>query len=402
MRKQSESKDKETKEDLLRKFERIEFHQDTDIDRYVDVQMNEKIKEQLRDIDDQIEVIGKVCDNQYKKSYNMLKNILDKESEKIDAGIKNYISNLREQLVNFKTRLNFDYKGKYNEISKRLNNTVEKLKKNNEEKTKLENKFNVLNEDEQFYERQLDNLKDMNIYLKYKLKLLLKDYDALNNYNLGYNQNQEESKENNIEDNKDNEEPPAENRPQNNVVQQRPDNYFITGLNEYEERDDSPDNNINDNNYNQENGYNLNNQPNGKFSDEQIQKVYSRLNYIRGKLYNNIENENIEYSNLKQVFDKLYFKTNNIYMNILKNTHNEQKLNNSSTTGNNNNSSMTNNNQSTLPSIYQSTNSSKNASKRSYKPKEGYMTKKQNKDLIIKFLENDEIKKIIYKMLYDD
>ena len=396
MRKQSDTKDLETKEDLLRKFERIEFHQDTDIDRYVDVQMNEKIKEQLRDIDDQIEVIGKVCDNQYKKSYNMLKNILDKESEKIDTGIKNYISNLREQLVNFKTRLNFDYKGKYTEISKQLNNTVEKLKKNKEEKTNLENKFNVLNEDEQFYQRQLDNLKDMNIYLKYKLKLLLKDYDALNNYNLGY-QNQEDAKENN-EDNKDNEEPPDENRPQNNVVQQRPDNYFITGLNEYEERDDSP----NDNNINQENGNNLNNQPNGKFSDEQIQKVYSRLNYIRGKLYNNIENENIEYSNLKQVFDKLYFKTNNIYMNILKNTHNEQKLNNSSTTGNNNNSSITNNNQSTLPSIYQSTNSSRNVSKRSYKPKEGYMTKKQNKELIIKFLEKEEIKRIIYKMLYDD
>ena len=402
MRKQSDTKDLETKEDLLRKFERIEFHQDTDIDRYVDVQMNEKIKEQLRDIDDQIEVIGKVCDNQYKKSYNMLKNILDKESEKIDTGIKNYISNLRQQLVNFKTRLNFDYKGKYNEISKRLNSTVEKLKKNNEEKSKLENKFNELNEDEQFYERQLDNLKDMNIYLKYKLKLLLKDYDALNNYNLGYNQNQEEANENNIEDNKDNEESPNENGPQNNEEQHRPDNYFITGLNEYEERDDSPNNNINDNNYDQENGYNLNSQTNGKFSDEQIQKVYSRLNYIRGKLYNNIENENIEYSNLKQVFDKLYYKTNNIYMNILKNTHNEQKLNNSSTTGNNNNSSMTNNNQSTLPSIYQSTNSSRNASKRSYKPKEGYMTKKQNKDLIIKFLENDEIKKIIYKMLYDD
>ena len=394
MRKQSESRDKETKEDLLRKFERIEFHQDTDLDRYVDVQMNEKIKEQLRDIDDQIEVVGKVCDNQYKKSYNMLKNILDKESEKIDASIKNYISNLREQLVNFKTRLNFDYKGKYSEISKQLNSTVEKLKKNNEERNKLKDKFNVLNEDEQFYQRQLDNLKDMNIYLKYKLKLLLKDYDALNNYNLGYNQNQEEA-----EDKKENEEPPGENKPQNNVVQHRPDNYFITGLNEYEERDDSPSN---DNNYNQENGYNLDNQANGKFSNEQIQKVYSRLNYIRGKLYNNIENENIEYSNLKQVFDKLYYKTNNIYMNILKNTHNEQKLNNSSTTGNNNNSSMTNNNQSTLPSIYQSTNSSKNVSKRSYKPKEGYMNKKQNKDLIIKFLENDEIKKIIYKMLYDD
>ena len=30
------------------------------------------------------------------------------------------------------------------------------------------------------------------------------------------------------------------------------------------------------------------------------------------------------------------------------------------------------------------------------------MTKKKNKELIIKFLEKEEIKKIIYKMLYDD
>jgi hypothetical protein len=43
----------------------------------------------------------------------------------------------------------------------------------------------------------------------------------LNNYNLGYNQNQEEA-----EDKKENEEPPGENRPQNNVDQHRPDNLF--------------------------------------------------------------------------------------------------------------------------------------------------------------------------------
>ena len=161
-----------SKEDILKRFEQIEFHQDVEIDKYVDVQMNEKIKDQLKEIDDQIEELGKVCDNQYKKSYNMLKNILDKESSKIDTNIKGYISNLREQLVSFKTRLNYDYKGKYKEITKKLEATVQKLKKNNEEKKNLENKYNLLNEDEQFYERQLDNLKDMNIYLKYKLKLL--------------------------------------------------------------------------------------------------------------------------------------------------------------------------------------------------------------------------------------
>ena len=136
---------------------------------------------------------------------------------------------------------------------------------------------------------------------------------------------------------------------------------------------------------------------NKKFSEEQIEKVKKRFNYMAQKLFFDIENEKIEYSNLKEVFDKLYVKTNNMYMNILKNTHNEQKMNNSAT--NNSNSNI--NNQSTLPSIYQSTNASR-SSNRKNKPKEGFMSKKISKEIIINFLEKEEIKKIIYKMLYED
>ena len=414
MRKHESVQEELSKEDILKRFEQIEFHQDVEIDKYVDVQMNEKIKDQLKEIDDQIEELGKVCDNQYKKSYNMLKNILDKESSKIDTSIKGYISNLREQLVSFKTRLNYDYKGKYKEITKKLEATVQKLKKNNEEKKNLENKYNLLNEDEQFYEKQLDNLKDMNIYLKYKLKLLIKEYNRLNNYNLGYSQNQYEPNEisNNIDEININNENNVEERPKKKIVHQNNDNFLITGLKEYEqyeESDNTRSNNFNINS-NEENEYNeqINemqdnnmNYENKKFSDEQIERVKGRLNYMTQKLYFDVEKEKIEYSNLKEVFDKLYVKTNNIYMNILKNTHNEQKSNNSSTAAYNN-SSQTNNNQSTLPSIYQSTSSSKNLSKANKKPKEGYMTKKYNKELVIKFLEKEEIKKIIYKMLYDD
>ena len=405
MRKLEVIQEKENKEDILRKFEQIEFHQDVEIDKYVDVQMNEKIKDQLKEIDDQIEVLGKVCDNQYKKSYNMLKNILDNESSKIDKNIKGYISNLREQLIDFKTRLNYDYKGKYKEISKKLESTVQILKKNTIEKKNIENKYSILNEDEAFYQRQLDNIRDMNIYLKYKLKLLIKEYNRLNNFNLGNTQNQIESNESNNNNNID--ENNAEKKPKKKIIQNS-DNFLITGLHEYEgyEESDNSKTNINNN----EDEYNYNNQikennninfENKKFSEEQIEKVNQRFNYITQKLCFDIENEKIEYSNLKEVFDKLYVKTNNIYINVLKNTHNEQKNNNSSTAGNNN-SSQTNNNQSTLPSIYQSTSSSKNLSRPNKKPKEGYMTKKKNKELIIKFLEKEEIKKIIYKMLYDD
>ena len=403
-----------TKEDILRRFEQIEFHQDVDIDKYVDVQMNEKIKDQLKEIDNQIEELGQVCDKQYKKSYNMLKNILDKESSKIDSNIKNYISNLREQLVDFKTRLNYDYKGKYKDISRKLDNTVKKLKKNTNEKNNLENKYNILNEDEEFYERQLDNIKDMNIYLKYKLKLLIKEYNRLNNINLGYTQNKYElngNSNNNLDNYNIDNENISQKKPRKKIIQQNNDNFLITGLHEYEGYEESDNSNPNINNYEDENEYdnqineiqnNNINSPNKKFSEEQIEKVNQRFNYISQKLLFDIENEKIEYSNLKDVFDKLYVKTNNIYMNILKNTYFEQNINNSSTTGNNNSSQTNNNNQSTLPSIYQSTSSSKNLSKANKKPKEGYMSKKRNKELVIKFLEKEEIKRIIYNMLYDD
>ena len=254
----------------------------------------------------------------------------------------------------------------------------------------------------------------MNIYLKYKLKLLIKEYNRLNNINLGYTQNKYElngNSNNNLDNYNIDNENISQKKPRKKIIQQNNDNFLITGLHEYEGYEESDNSNPNINNYEDENEYdnqineiqnNNINSPNKKFSEEQIEKVNQRFNYISQKLLFDIENEKIEYSNLKDVFDKLYVKTNNIYMNILKNTYFEQNINNSSTTGNNNSSQTNNNNQSTLPSIYQSTSSSKNLSKANKKPKEGYMSKKRNKELVIKFLEKEEIKRIIYKMLYDD
>ena len=373
---------KESKEDMLKRFEQIEYHKDVDIDRFVDVQMNEKIKGQLKDLDDQIEVLGKVCDKQYQTSYNLLKSILDKESEKIDNNIKNYIASLREHLLNFKNRLNFDYKGKFKQVSNKVNALVDQTKKNVILKQNLENKQQVLNEDNEFYERQIDNMKDMNIYLRYKLKLLLKDFSKNNTTN-------------NINENMQNTDMKLEeeNEEQKNKTQQvelpKYDNHsdlLITELNE---------------------PMNINENIEKKFTEEQINKINQRLNYMTQKLYYEIENEKIEYSNLKEVFNKLYVKTNNIYFNILKNTYYEQKANNNNPSGNNS-SSISNNNQSTLPSIYQSTSSSrKNQSttedgSRYIRKGEGFMDKMKNKEIIIKFLENESIKKIIYKMLYED
>ena len=369
----------QNKKELLSRFENFEYHDDVDLDKKEDLQLNPKIIEQLKDIDDKIEILGKVCDKQYKNSYNMLKSILDKENEKVDNNIKTYISNLRNQLLQFKEKLNFDYKGKYKEVTKQLNEKVEILKKNENIRNKLEKKFEVLNEDCAFYERQLDNIKDMNTYLKYKLKMTIKNYNKFNNDNI------------NINDDNENIEPINEEEKKKKIIKKNDDDFLITGLQEYELNEKS-DENANENN----NSNNKENLENKKFTKEHIDKVKKRFNYMAQKLYFDIENEKIEYSNLKEVFDKLYIKTNNIYMNILKNTHNEQKLNSSS--GNNSNSNS--NNQSTLPSIYLSTSTSKTNNVN--KPKDGFMSKKISKEIIINFLEKEEIKKIIYKMLYDD
>ena len=132
---------KQPKQDLLFRLDNYENNLDEDIESHDELQLNPKIKNQLKDIDAKIEVLGKVCDNQYKNSYNMLKNILDKENQKVDNDIKSYISNLRNQLVQFKEKLNFDYKGKYKEVTKELNMKVEELNKNKSIKNKLEKKI---------------------------------------------------------------------------------------------------------------------------------------------------------------------------------------------------------------------------------------------------------------------
>ncbi len=365
--KKKSSINNQTKEELLHLFDNYDFHSDIDLDLDKNeelIQLNPKIKDQLKDINDKIEILGKVCDKQYSNSYKMMKKNLDEENQKIDYDIKNYISNLRNKLIKFKNKLNFDYKGKYRQITKDLNDKVNELNKNIEIKNNLEKKFNVIKEDSNFYERQLDNIKDMNSYLKYKLKMMVKGYQKINNEYI--NINEENRVNNGFEPNK-------------KIIKKNDNDFLITGLQEYELNEDTNKNIVSSNN--------------NKFSEEQISKVKKKFDYMLQKLYFDIENEKIEYANLKDVFDKLYIKTNNIYINILKNVHNEFKMNNSI---NNNSSNI--NNQSTLPSIYISTNNSNSK----VTNKSGYMGKKNNKEIIINFLENEEIKKIIYKMLYDD
>ena len=170
---------------VQKKEEDVKIYDDTSFDdaemsKFLDVQMQEKIKKQLKSIDNQVEEIGQVCDDLYKRSYEEYKNIIDKEREELDSGIKQYISDLKTNLINLKSRINFDYKSKYREINTRLNKLIEEMKKNTNESVKLQFRRDDIKEDCNFYESQIDNMKDMNIYLKYKIKLFLEDIKTNN------------------------------------------------------------------------------------------------------------------------------------------------------------------------------------------------------------------------------
>ena len=180
-----EVKISKTDNESNKKFE-IPIHDDVsfkDIAKYLDVNMQDEIRKQLEGIDEEVEKLGKVCDNLYKKSYEEYKNILDKEREDLDNNVKKYISNLKDNLIDLRYRINFDYKGKYREINSKLNKLIEELKKSTSNSIKLKCKQDELNEDCSFYQKQIDNMKDLNIYLKYKLKLFLGDIQEEENRN---------------------------------------------------------------------------------------------------------------------------------------------------------------------------------------------------------------------------
>ena len=161
----------------------IPVHDDVsfkDIAKYLDIQMQDSIKKQLEGIDEEVEKLGKVCDNLYKQSYKEYKNVLDKEREDLDNNVKKYISNLKDNLIGLRNRINYDYKGKYREVNSKLNKLVDEIKVRTKQSVTLQYKKDDLLEDCDFYEKQIDDMKDLNIYLKYKLRLFLGDIQEEN------------------------------------------------------------------------------------------------------------------------------------------------------------------------------------------------------------------------------
>ena len=379
-----------------------------DIAKSLDIQNQDNIKKQLEGIDEEVEKLGKVCDNLYKQSYEEYKNILDKERDNLDKNVKKYISNLKDNLITLRNRINYDYKGKYNEINSKLNKLVEGIKIDTKQNIKLQYKKDNLMEECSFYEKQIEDMKDLNIYLKYKLKIFLGDIQ------------EEENSQDEIKKTINN----KNNRNNNNQINNRYNDNNIE-IRNLKMKDEKEKYNIIDSEKNEENAKNEEDKlyitstknfhskkKRNKNEFNEVEYLNSKLNLEEAQLINYINHENNKNAKLSEIYNNLFLKTKNPYFSYLKELIEDHKTINTSKSLEQNisNESSIVNNRSILPSVYSSTMSmsnsqSLNEKKNFYTPENpgpGYMTRKDNKEIMLQFLESLEAKKTIYKLIYGE
>ena len=133
------------------------------------------------------------------------------------------------------------------------------------------------------------------------------------------------------------------------------------------------------------------------------------------QLINYIQHEKEKNTKLNQIYASLYLKTQNPHFSFLKELIDQYNLNNKSKSYEFNTSNESNiintNNKSGMQSMQsiKSTSLSNSVSigdKRQFytpeNPGYGFINRKENKEIILNFLESVEAKKIIYKIMYGD
>ena len=379
-----------------------------DIAKFLDAQMQDSIKQKLDEIDEEVEKLGKVCDNLYKKSSEEYKTILNKEREVLDNNVKKYIYNLKDNLVGLKKKINFDYKGKFLEINEELKGLSEKITTGTKQCIKFKNKIDCLNEDCTFLEEQIEDIKDMNIYLKYKLKLFLGELQEENksdNNNDIKNRNENKLNEENTKTNLSNksinikEDKKSENEQSNKDDNKEKENK----MNVYEDKLYLTATKNFNNSYNKKK-YIKNNE------FDEVEYLNSKLNLEEAQLTNYIQYEKDKNLKLIQIYKNLYIQNQNpnfIHLKDIIDEYNTTNKSKSSEANNINESNYNNSNKSIMQSINSSSlsNSDNLANKKYYTPENpgyGYINRKENKEIMLNFLESLEAKKLIYKIMYGD
>lgn len=344
----------------------FQSNKDIDFDIYVDGDTRKKINEQLDKINDQIENIGIICDKRKKSTYNIFQSFIKLERKKLNDYLEESFLNLQKDVQDYKGKLSFDYSGTLSNLRLKVKN-LEKDSNNNRIILKnIQEKKLTLLEDNYFYERQIENTENLNEYLKMKLKNL-KDKNIKNEVNNMDNSFSE--KINNEIKSKEKKVNHSSSMP--NILKKKKVQLYLTRSNSINDTLKDKKQNI-------------------RYLMEK--KLKKTMTYIIKIINKNIEKEEEKGKNLRKYFNNIYDKTNNPYMDIFKGCLNEVKNKDSESNiiEQNQNSSFGGLNISSLNSLNLSKLSTNNDS---------YINKLKKKDIIINFLQNNEVKRLIYNIL---
>ena len=403
------------KEDMLRKFEEIHYYNDTDINKYVDAQKSMEIKDQIEEINKQIENIGKICDNKITNSGHEYRENIKDQRKNLDNSLKDYINSLRLKLTNLRNRINFDYDSKFEEVYQKTLDISNEYKNSIKTKKTLELNSEIESENIDFIEKQYNIMSDLNFYLKYKIKYLLGEV--------------KDSKEGNL----------LKTAPiGSSETNKKLDDFLITNI-EYKNKNITNLSNLyaidkNRNIKTDRNKYKIYYQKSKEktrplkstgnvLKKEEIKRkelfeISNKLDKIQTIITNKIEKEKNINNNLRSVFEKLFIKINNPFVQLLKTSDLEKNpqvnksCNYSEIKSNREISpfsrkSYSYNEQSTLPSIQKSVSSIKSYKDGSFLYNEkniinGYQNKNESKKTIVNFLEKNKIKRLIYYIMYEE
>lgn len=355
---------------LAKKTKASYYYKDIGLDDVVDnLDSQQQIKKQIASIENEIENIGKVCDKRKIESEKAYQQSIDEERKELDAKIIESLNRLEELLNQYKIAKETDYKSIYKGISVKL----KKISKEIEQKSKIlikhQEKKKILDEENVFYSEQLDYAKDMNMYLKHKIQSML--VAAKKNENVNTSSGEiATTNSNNIATNQSTSPVSIKIASRNKKAKNNSRYYsptsngglLITTLSSSKniKRQIQTENNLS------------------------IEDVKKQFDFAENKIQSMIKQINKEINKKKKTYDIVKSATSNVYQSTMRAIINEMKVNLPKVNSLKGNSYMSN----------RTNNMSDSGCS-------GKMNKMDKKEIVIQFLENRQVKNMIYGFLYN-
>ena len=349
-------------------------YKNVDFDSYVNVDIKKKLYEQINDINKKIENIGIICDYRKKKSYESYKSFLNSERKKLNNIIDKSIDNLKREIEEYKFKTSFDYSGNLYYLTKQVKNLEKDLENGQKNIWNLKEKKQILLEDIYFYSKELENSENLNLYLNKRLNQLkdLKN-ESIESSGINTKRNKSFIHEYSNKDNLNSQELKInQSSSVSSIFEKNKSNnnggLLLTGINT---------------------SYN---KPKNTYNRKFIEKNFEqKITYVTDKINSNLKKEDKRNKILKKHYEQLMSKSNNSYSNLFKNIINNLKVKELEP-------NLNELNQSSNICINSSYINSNNLSK-IYNNQNDFIIKLKKKEIIIQFLENINVKKLIFHLL---